>query len=516
MSRSGREHLDAVPRDGASGDLGRVTVQAGDGRPPARFAARSALGLVGVLAAGVMFALVLALVASRWAPLQAVDTAVVDTLNSAVSGRPWAVSTLQFVTDLGGSEAAWLLLPVAVVWLLVRRSPHLAVYVAVTGLGTAVLNTGVKALVDRARPLVDVPVLVAPGASFPSGHAMGSTITYGVLLLVFLPVLPPRSRWPAIAAVVTLVAAIGITRVALGVHYPSDVVGGWLLGVLWLAVTAVAFRRWRQEEGLRHPPLVEGLAPEVRPSLVPAPAHDAPSPAGWRGLAELLAAGVMVWGALVGIGLLITEVLAPVRRLDAAVVEWFAGVRTGDLTLVATAVGRLGSTLWIVIVLVAAVPLAPALTRRWAPPVFLLVATVGETTLFLAISSVVGRLRPAVDQLSPNLPPTSSFPSGHVAAAVATYGGIALLVLAWTRGRLRYAALVLAVLAVLGVALSRIYRGVHYPSDTLASVLFASAWLAVCWWVFRPGRGAPSGQRHRDEGADRETRSVGSDTGSKG
>ena len=482
---------------------------------PARFAARSALGLGGVLAAGVVFALILALVASQWAPLRAVDTGVVDALNAAVNAWPWVVPLLQFITDLGGSEAAWLLLPVATVWLLVRRAPRLAVYVAVTGLGSAVLNTGVKALVDRARPLVDMPVLAAPGASFPSGHAMGSTITFGVLLLVFLPVLPPRLRRPATAAVVALVAAIGVTRVALGVHFPSDVLGGWLLGVLWLAVTAAAFRRWCQEDGLRRRPAVEGLAPEERPVLVPAPVHDAPLPAGWRGLAELLAAAVMVWGALVGVGLLITNVLGAVRRFDVAAVEWFAGVRTETLTPVITAVGQLGSTLGIVTVLVAVVPLALGYTRRWAPPVFLLVATIGETALFLAISTVVGRLRPPVDHLSPNLPPTSSFPSGHVAASVVSYGGIALLMLAWTRNRLRYAAVVMAVLAVLGVALSRLYRGVHYPSDTLASVLYGSVWLAVCWWVFRPGRGSAPGEADRADGGDREAFPLSSSTGAE-
>lgn len=470
---------------------------------PSRFVARSVLGLGGAIAVGVLFALVLALVASRWAPLRAVDVGIVDTLNAAVSARPWAVSVLHFVTDLGGAEAAWLLLPVTAVWLLVRRAPRLAVYVAVTGLGSAVLNTGTKALVDRTRPLVDVPVASAPGASFPSGHAMGSTITYGVLLLVFLPVLPSRFRKPAVVAVVALVAAVGFTRVALAVHYPSDVLGGWLLGTLWLVVTAAAFRRWRVEEGLHRRPAMEGLAPEDRPALVPVPAHDAPLPAGWRSVAELLVAGVITWGTLVGVGLLITEGLAPVRRFDVTVVEWFAGIRTEALTPVATAVGRLGGTAGIVIVLIVAVPLAVGITRRWAPPVFLLVAAVGETALFLAVSTVVGRLRPPVERLSPDLPPTSSFPSGHVAASVVTYGGIALLVLAWTRSRLRYAAVALAALAVLGVALSRLYRGVHYPTDTLASVLYAGAWLTVCWWVFRPGRGSPPAEGNGDVDAGR-------------
>nr|WP_269812975.1 phosphatase PAP2 family protein [Ornithinimicrobium sediminis] len=447
---------------------------------------------------------------SAWPPLRDVDVGVVDSLNAAVSERPWAVTALQLVTDLGGAEAAWILLPVAVVWLLIRRLPRLAAYVAVTGLGAAVLNTGVKALVDRARPVVDTPLLETPAAGFPSGHAMGSTITYGVLLLVFLPVVPVRLRRSVTAGAVVLVAAIGLTRIALGVHYPSDVFAGWLLGMLWLTVTAVAFRSWRQEEGLgerpaRERPAREGLAPEDRAALEPAPAHEAPLPAGWVAVAVLVTAGVMIWGAFVGLGLLMTDVLAPVRQVDMAVIEWFAQVRTQTLTPVVVAVSHLGSTIGIVLALLVAVPLALGLTRRWGPPLFLVVVTVGETALFLAISTVVGRQRPEVDPLSAALPPTSSFPSGHVAAAFATYGGIALLVLAWTRGRLAYLVLVVAVLAVVGVALARVYRGVHYPSDTLASLLFTAAWLAACWWAFRPGRGSPSAQDHAgpdtDQGA---------------
>lgn len=460
---------------------------------PARFAARSLLGVGGVIASGIAFAIVLTVVASRWAPLRDADAAVVDALNAAVSTRPWAVSVLQLITDLGGSGSAWLVLTVAVVWLLVRRLPRLAVYVAVTGLGASVLNTGVKALVDRTRPMVDAPVASAPGASFPSGHAMGSTITDGVLLLVFLPAVPPRFRKPAVAGVVAAVAAVGVTRVAPAVHFPSDVLGGWLLGVLWLAVTAAAFRRWREEEGVRAKPVMEGLEPEDRLALVLAPTHESPVPAGWRGLAELLVAGVCIWGILLGLGLLITAGPGPIGRFDVAVSGWLNSIRAEDLTSIATVFNHLGSTDPILAVLIIASLLALAFTKRWAPSVFLLVAAAGETLLYLAVSTLVARPRPSFGPPTPELPPAASFPSGHVAATVVTYGGIALLLIAWTRSRLRYAALGLAVILVVGMALSRIYQGVHYPSDTLASVLYASAWLGACWWVFRPGRGALQG-----------------------
>lgn len=463
-----------------------------------RFAARSMVSLAGVLLLGVLFALVLTLVAARWAPLRTLDVAVVDAVNDEVSQQPTLATVLRVITDLGGTSAAVVLVSLAVVWLLVRRLPRLAVYAAATGLGAAVLNVGVKALVDRARPLVDTPVAAAPGGSFPSGHAMGSTIAYGVLLLVFLPVVPSRFRRAVAAAVVTLVVAIGLTRIALAVHYPSDVLGGWLLGIIWLAVTAAAFRHWRTEEGLQPAPIGGGLAPEDRAALVPSPAHDALVPAGARGVAVLLVAGVGIWGVMLVLGLRVIT-WRPVARLDAAVADAVFGLRTDALTSVLSLVNRLGSTVWVLVVLAAAASLALAVTRRWAPPVFLVVAAVGETALYLAVSRIVDRPRPAPGPAFPELPAMASFPSGHVAAAVVTYGGIAMLVLAWSRSRLRYAAPVLAVLAVVGMALSRVYRGVHHPSDTLASVLYASAWLGVCWFVFRPGR--PSGRLRSSAGS---------------
>ncbi len=134
------------------------------------------------------------------------------------------------------------------------------------------------------------------------------------------------------------------------------------------------------------------------------------------------------------------------------------------------------------IALAVTAPLALAVTRQWRPPLFLVVVTVGETALFLAVATIVGRStaggaprqRPAA---------TSSFPSGHVAATVATYGAIALLTVAWSRSSLRHAVVVWAGLASLAVALSRLYRGVHHPTDVLVSVLYAVVWIAVCWWV---------------------------------
>ena len=102
------------------------------------------------------------------------------------------------------------------------------------------------------------------------------------MLLVLLPVVPPRRRRLTVAIGVALVVVVGVTRIALGVHFVSDVLAGWLIGTGWLLVTATAFRTWRRH-GLCVPSAVDGLAPEsrttstTRPSARP-PIRVLPSP----------------------------------------------------------------------------------------------------------------------------------------------------------------------------------------------------------------------------------------------
>lgn len=376
-----------------------------------------------------------------------------------------------------------------VVWLLLRRLPSARGVRGRNGFGAAVLSNGIKALVDRVRPVVDEPLARAHDPSFPSGHALGSTVTYGVLLLVFLPVVPRRFRGWTVGAVAVLVVAVGLTRVALGVHFPSDVLGGWSLGLVWLAVTASAFRYVQPTYEEHGAVVVHGREEEARPSLRPAPVGDRVLPHGARSGAFLATAAVLNWGALTGVGLLVTGPFAPaVGPLDHAVNAWLVEHRTDLLNEFAVAVGRLGGTPGIIVATVVAVAITVALTRRRRPAVFLLLLPVVETLIFMAAAPVVGRNRPSVAQLSETVPPTASFPSGHVAAAVVTYGGIALLCRSWRGHVIGRLAIGAAVLAVLLVAWSRLYRGVHHPTDVLASLLYAGIWLAVCWAVIRPGR----------------------------
>ena len=119
-----------------------------------------------------------------------------------------------------------------------RRRWRLAVYLLVAGAGALVLDPVLKSLVGRLRPVVAHPVAHGNGDSFPSGHSLSSIVCYGAILLVFLPATHGRWRRAFVAGIITLVALIGISRILLGVHYVSDVLGGWALGIAWLVVVA--------------------------------------------------------------------------------------------------------------------------------------------------------------------------------------------------------------------------------------------------------------------------------------
>lgn len=223
----------------------------------------------------------------------------------------------------------------------------------------------------------------------------------------------------------------------------------------------------------------------VGPTEQSTPADEKSVRAAWQRAIGLVAAAVALWGLLIGIGLLITEFLAPVRELDVAIIEQLVDGRTETATFFAHIGDQIGDTPGIIAMVIIAATVAHALTRRRAPALIVVAAAAGETSIFLATQLTISRARPDVEQLAA-LPATSSFPSGHVAATIATYGCIALLVLSWSRGPERVIAVVVAIVLPLGVAWARMYQGMHFPTDVLASFVFAPLWLAACWWAIRP------------------------------
>jgi uncharacterized protein (TIGR03382 family) len=218
-----------------------------DRAPAARFGARALLAALALVLLAVPFGLLLLFVEDRWPPLQGADAAARDDLHA------YAVHNAAFVTAMRalstvGSAPAYVVVFVAVVgWLLWRRRRRLATYVVVSLVGSALLNEVVKRLVDRARPVLPHPVARAAGWSFPSGHAQSAVVAYTVLLVVFLPVLGAVLRRLLVAFAVAMVLAIGFSRVALGVHFVSDVLAGYALGAAWVVAMTAAFAAWRRE-----------------------------------------------------------------------------------------------------------------------------------------------------------------------------------------------------------------------------------------------------------------------------
>jgi undecaprenyl-diphosphatase len=477
-------------------------------------ARRTLAPLAVVTVAAFVFALLLVLVRLRWAPLESADHSAAAWLNSLVAGHAAVVSIVKAVTWLGSSGVLWTLIGLAVVALAIRRRWRLAIYLVVTGAGELTLDPVLKDLVGRLRPVVAHPVAYGTGDSFPSGHALGSIVCYGALFLVFLPV--TRGIWRRVftAVIVTLIAAIGISRLLLGVHFLSDVLGAWALGITWLGVTAFAFELSRQATGAPvTDPVTEGLEPEARTDLQPAEPETTMPHDRARHYGRIAAGIVVIWvlviGALTGIGKLIMITHNANGNLlgDHAIPHWFAARRTPNLNHLSLIASNLGATQDILIVSVVTCAVFLAVTRRWRPVIFLAVVMFGELAAFLVVADIVKRPRPDVPHLDSNLP-TSAFPSGHVAATTCLYVAIAILVIGHARGWWRYLFLIPAIVMPVLIAVARLYRGEHHPTDILGSLLFAALWLTAATMLIKPNEDAfrrgrlPERLRHR-KAADR-------------
>lgn len=234
--------------------------------PDERYGLRVTLLAMALLLVAVPFGWLLNQVESNGAMVRR-DTALAERLHRWAQESPGAVDMLKAVTFLG--SPVWLYaVALAVAGAMWKRGrPRVAVFVVVTAAAGGLLNHAVKLAVNRPRPSLIDPVATASGRSFPSGHAMSSTVVYGCVLLVLVPLV---ARWlrPLLAAVVAaLVAGIAFSRLGLGVHYLSDVAGGVVLGLAWLALSTAAFRAWRQE---RAPPHGRRVLP---PDAAPSPGH---------------------------------------------------------------------------------------------------------------------------------------------------------------------------------------------------------------------------------------------------
>ena len=191
---------------------------------------------------------------------------------------------------------------------------------------------------------------------------------------------------------------------------------------------------------------------------------------------------VIIWLVFIGLGHLLGHNLqhSGLVHRDGAIDRWFAAHRHQPWNTVTKVATYGAETVTVVLLGLLAFVLLRWRLGRWRESMFLAISVIGEVGIFVSTTLVVHRPRPAVHRLD-GAPPTSSFPSGHTAASVALYGSLAII--AWHAGRagwLRMLATAAAVVLPVAVATSRLYRGMHYPTDVLAGALLAVCWLTVC------------------------------------
>lgn len=142
---------------------------------------------------------------------------------------------------------------IVVVWVgLIKRLRGRALWAFVTMMTGWAIGGVSKLLVHRVRPLVDNPLSHSPGYSFPSGHALNIAVAGSAMILLVWPQLGRTGRWVAVTVAVVSGLAVGLDRIFLGVHFPTDVVAGWLLG---LGVTVAS---WMGFTGMTDAPSSRG------------------------------------------------------------------------------------------------------------------------------------------------------------------------------------------------------------------------------------------------------------------
>ncbi|CDS53514.1 Phosphatidylglycerophosphatase B [Polaromonas sp. CG9_12] len=174
-----------------------------------------------------------------------------DTLRSTLPTGAFRVFAV--LTHFGDTLTLTSLCIAGTLWLLRQRQRGLCLGWVLAFVGNALLNRTLKGIFERTRPVHDNALAFADGWSFPSGHASGSVVAYGMLAYLLVRLLPARlasAHLPVVALAAALAFTIGSSRVFIQVHFASDVLAGFASGSAWLAVCIVALelRRYRQRQ----------------------------------------------------------------------------------------------------------------------------------------------------------------------------------------------------------------------------------------------------------------------------
>ena len=203
---------------------------------------------------------------------------------------------------------------------------------------------------------------------------------------------------------------------------------------------------------------------------------------GWRqAVAQLVPAAVLVWLTMCVIGYVLARPLSHVGFTDweAGADRYFASHRVSGLNTLTNLASLAGDTPAIIAVASISFLALRLLTRRWKYSLTVLATMLGEVVIFWFTTIVIARSRPTVPHLDGS-PPTSSFPSGHTAASTSLYGLLAIIIAAHlAQARWRILAYTAVTLLVVTIGVSRIYRGMHYPTDVLGGMVLGALWLTA-------------------------------------
>jgi membrane-associated phospholipid phosphatase len=221
-----------------------------EGRPPdARMKSRT-VATLGVLAALVFT--VVAFVVGTGSPsaLLRFDTALAAGMHAQVPSS--ALAVLSTVSLLGGTPWVAAASVLLLVVLLLRRHWWLAICWAVAQIGILPIGHTIKAGFRRPRPPHDLRFVTDTSWSFPSGHAINSSVFCGMLAYVLWRLLPASWHRPVLAVTLLLAGLIGLSRILLQAHYFTDVLAGYALGLAWLMLCIALAEHLRQRDMVRH------------------------------------------------------------------------------------------------------------------------------------------------------------------------------------------------------------------------------------------------------------------------
>jgi undecaprenyl-diphosphatase len=180
----------------------------------------------------------------------AFDTQIMRALRSADDptrpiGPSWMQNALEDLTAIGGSTVLGLVVLAVVGFMVLQRRYRTALFVLLTAITGELLNSGLKQMFNRPRPSIIPHLRDAFSTSFPSGHAMESAIVYLTLGAVLMRVAETRlTKIYILGIAMLLTMLVGASRVFLGVHYPTDVIGGWIVGFMWASVCWLVSQRF--------------------------------------------------------------------------------------------------------------------------------------------------------------------------------------------------------------------------------------------------------------------------------